>query len=256
MVFALIFFWLATHSLEKYLKAVLLMNGRTATSQGYQIIGLYDEVRSIAGVPLLPEDFVWPSDKNKIDIVLKRSVQEFVSHLHDNGNADNRYLIYGYVFMSQDLHMLDQLIFNVRRLICELDARVFDGTDPQLPTFTHREVLEKQPQFSFLNGMPLDNLIRASAHSEVRNAALNNNFAFAPNGFGHPDIQYSINTLRPVIQYRIFEPLASNDPQEAKDGVESAYWLLHNVKVPGGKNSGLAAKIEGAIQAAKSRHNI
>jgi len=28
-----------------------------------------------------------------------------------NGNADNRYLIYGYVIRSQDLHMLDQMVF-------------------------------------------------------------------------------------------------------------------------------------------------
>ncbi len=34
------FFWLAVHALEKYLKAVLLLNGKTAKSYGHDIVKL------------------------------------------------------------------------------------------------------------------------------------------------------------------------------------------------------------------------
>src|SRR3981081_3154985 len=44
------FFWLAVHSLEKYMKAVLLLNGESSRSYGHDIITLYSKIR-----PLSPE---------------------------------------------------------------------------------------------------------------------------------------------------------------------------------------------------------
>jgi len=165
------FLWLAVHALEKYLKAVLLLNGRSARKYGHDIVRLYGQVKALAG-PLLPDRLSQPTD---LDIYhwRERTPEEFVEHLLRNGNADNRYLIYGYVIASQDLHMLDQMVFAIRRLICPLDERVFRSRRSGSPTFTHRELLARQPEHYSRMFMPLDELVGAKEDSAAREAALN-----------------------------------------------------------------------------------
>src|SRR5262249_2855972 len=55
------FLWLAVHALEKYLKAVLLLNGKTSKGYNHEIVELYTGVRALAG-PLLPERLQRPQD--------------------------------------------------------------------------------------------------------------------------------------------------------------------------------------------------
>jgi hypothetical protein len=52
----------------------------------------------------------------QIDRSFERTAEEFATHLIER-NADNRYMIYGYFRRTQDLHMLDQMVFAVRRLM-------------------------------------------------------------------------------------------------------------------------------------------
>lgn len=122
------FLWLSVHALEKYLKAVLLLNGgssrRRASDQkaySHDIVRLYADVKALAG-ELLPDNLAKPTD---LDIYhwSDRAPEQFMEHLLRNGNADNRYLIYGYVTLGEDLHMLDAMVFAIRRLICALDER-------------------------------------------------------------------------------------------------------------------------------------
>jgi hypothetical protein len=54
------FLWLSVHVLEKYLKAVLLVNGKSSKSYGHDIERLYRDVKSIAG-SLLPDKPHHPS---------------------------------------------------------------------------------------------------------------------------------------------------------------------------------------------------
>src|SRR6185437_4053231 len=56
------FFWLAVHALEKYLKAVLLLNGKTAKSYGHDIVKLYASVTPLAP-ELLPSILGKPEDR-------------------------------------------------------------------------------------------------------------------------------------------------------------------------------------------------
>jgi len=123
---------------------------------------------------LLPDRLAKPAE---LDIFLwrERSAEEFMANLLDNGNADNRYAIYGYVTSTQDLHMLDAMVFAILRLVCELDGRVFAGDEPDLPTFTHREILTRQPDYFGRMGMPLDDLIGTGEDTPLRQAALNLN---------------------------------------------------------------------------------
>jgi hypothetical protein len=181
------FLWLSVHALEKYLKAVLLLNGgssrRSADPKPYShdIVRLYADVKTLAGA-LLSNNLGKPTD---LDIYhwTDRTPEQFTEHLLRNGNADNRYLIYGYVTRSQDLHMLDAMVFAVRRLICRLDERWLASREPEAPTFTNRELLVRQPEYFGRLFMPLDDLIGAREESPRRAAALNLNMAFAPDDY-------------------------------------------------------------------------
>lgn len=238
------------------LKAVLLLNGRSSKGYGHDIVQLYTEVKSFA-VDLLPETLARPEDLN-IFHWRARSAEAFIQHLLHNGNADNRYAIYGYATGTQDLHMLDQMVFAVRRLVCELDGRVFQGRDPHLPTFTHREMLTRQPEWCSSISMPLDDLIRLREDSPLRSAALNLSMAFASPDYPHEPMR-SGNTARdPVIVRRILHPLASDDSRWATEGVQLAEWFLANVQVPKGKagDRGVVEQIRDAIEAARAKHGI
>jgi len=257
------FLWLSVHALEKYLKAVLLLNGgssrRSASDQkpySHDIVRLYADVKNLAGT-LLPDDLVKPVDLT-IYHWFDRTPEQFMEHLLSNGNADNRYLIYGYVTSSQDLHMLDAMVFRIRRLICSLDERWLPSREPEAPTFTNRELLTRQPKYYGRLSMPLDDLIGAREESPKRAAALNLNTAFAPDGYQHEPVRSGSSSRNPVILRRILDPLESEDPRWAAEGVEIARWFLANVQVPKGKpdDPGVADQIAAAIEASRAKHGI
>ncbi|MCI4591120.1 HEPN domain-containing protein [Sphingobium sp. BYY-5] len=250
------FLWLAVHALEKYLKAVLLVNGKSSKPYGHDIVKLYADVKLLAG-PLLPDRLQKPADL-EIHHWFERTAEAFIEHLLRNGNADNRYLIYGYVTRSEDLHMLDQMVFAIRRLICPLDERMFPRSDPGAPTVTHRDILTRQPEYYGRMGMPLDGLIYDKGESDRRSAALNLNMAFALPDFPHTSIRGGSSSRNPVIIRRILDPLESDDPKWAAEGVELARWFLANVKVPKGSaaDPGVTEQITAAIDAARAKHGL
>jgi len=257
------FLWLSVHALEKYLKAVLLLNGsssrRSASDQrvySHDIVRLYTDVKTLAG-ELLPDNLAKPTDLD-IHHWSDRTPEQFMKHLLRNGNADNRYLIYGYVIRSQDLHMLDAMVFAIRRLICSLDERWLTSREPDAPMFTNRELLVRQPEYYGRLFMPLDDLIGAREESAKRAAVLNLNVAFAPDGYQHEPLRSGSSSRNPVIRRRILDPLESEDPRWAAEGVEIARWFLANVQVPKGKpdDPGVTEQIAAAIEAARTKHGI
>jgi hypothetical protein len=289
------FLWLSLHALEKYLKAVLLANGRTskvdAAGQLYKhgIDRLYADVKVIAG-SLLPDQMTKPASLNN-SYWVDRSAVEFIAHLSRNGNADNRYLLYGYVTHSQDLYMLDQIVFSVRRLICPLDNIIPFGNGTISATITFREALTKNPQYYARMFMPLDNIIfspsqaydtfstsgpfrrlwtavvltvrhcfcaaetSAGDDASPRTAVLNGNWAFAPPGFPHTPLREGSSARNPAILRYVLEPLGSTDPHHAAEGIKVAEWLLDNVVIPKGPagEPGLQDQIKQAIKDAKTR---
>jgi hypothetical protein len=251
------FLWLAVHALEKYYKAALLVNGHDTRGYSHNVVRLYHDVKAFAGA-LLPDRLAKP---HQLELVLwrERTAEEFMAHLLDNGNADNRYAIYGYVTGTQDLHMLDTMVFAVRRLACELDVGVFAGGDePGMPNFTHRDILTRQPAYYFPMSMPLDDLIGSREETQLRREALNLNFPFAPADFIHQPMPEGAASSNPVIIRRILDPLASDDPSLAEEGIELARWFLANVQVPRGTpgNPDVREQIQDAIAAARTRHQL
>jgi hypothetical protein len=89
------FFWLAVHCLEKYFKAALLINGKTSRRFGHEIDKLYAEVHLLAP-KLLITQFEKPGNMPK-ELWRNELVVDFIRRLHHDGQADNRYQLFGYV---------------------------------------------------------------------------------------------------------------------------------------------------------------
>lgn len=103
------FLWSAHQAIEKYLKALLLFNGRSARSYtpagntkkrefGHDLDALLTEVRSI---PLFKVE-IEPDD------------EKFLSYLSRQGGA-NRYLSTSAYNTSDAIHRLDKLVWHIRR---------------------------------------------------------------------------------------------------------------------------------------------
>lgn len=223
------FSWNSVHSLEKYLKAVLLFNGIPVGKFGHNLTDLYAEVETFAS-DLLPSLLTKPVDL-QTPIWHDEKPGDFLRILEGNGNADNRYLTYGYAHRSEFLHMVDSVVWAVRRLAVPLDTFIFNQNDVPNPP-TYRSVLLKQPDYSFGLSLPLDQLVRAP-DSDAKRAFLNNNCAFAPDDFQHEPVRSGFSARNPVIYRRIIEPLRSSDRSYARQGYRTAEWLLSDTKQPG-----------------------
>jgi hypothetical protein len=240
------FFWNSVHALEKYMKAVLLFNGMGVGRFSHGLAALWDELLKLAG-PLLPTDLARPANLD-IDYWHDMTAREFIEALDRNGNADNRYLTFGYVQRHWYLHMVDSLVWAVRRLALPLDAPILNRRDvPTAPT--HRDVLIRQPDYTSLTSLPVDKLI-TGPDSDARRALLNNNCAFAPDDFQHEPKRSRTSGRNPVLLRRILEPLRSDIRENARHGYRLAVWLLSSTKQSGP----VRKEILTAMEAARAAH--
>jgi hypothetical protein len=251
------FFWLGTHALEKYMKAVLLYNDRSVKRYGHDVLRLYSTVHTI-GKGLLPGTLKKPSDLTGVHWI-NRTAKEFLEHLALDGSPDNRYLSYGYSTRSQDVHMLDTMVYAVRRLICPLDDRLqLLGRPQSVNPPTYRRLLRTQLSYRPMRSGPLDDLIDGKGSDELRRAALNLNMPFAPDTYLHESLRAGSANRAPILVRRIFDELKSEDKEVVKDGIATAEWLLKNTQVAGdGKTrTGVALEIATALQAAQNVSKI
>jgi hypothetical protein len=245
------FAWSAVHALEKYLKAVLLYNGRSVKGHGHDIGALYQLVKPLAP-GLLPDTLRKPR-RLSIAHWFDRTPEAFLQHLYQNGNADNRYLIFGHDTRTEDVHMLDSMVFAVRRLICGLDEPMFRSTGMPIktPTLTYREALTNDPKYQPNQFMPLDDRIHSKHDDASREAALNLNFEFAPEDYRHKKVQAGDSSRVAVLWRCILEPLDSGHESQVQDAIETAGWLLDNVKLP----KEVSQQIQKALQDAELKNS-
>jgi hypothetical protein len=223
------FMWLAAHCLEKYMKAVLLVNGKQARQYSHNIGELYSEVEELA-FELLPKRLL-KSSELQVPYWNDVSPSEFVNHLYRNGNPDNRYLTFGYEYRAQDLLMLDQMVFAIRRLIVSLDTSILPQETPDEVFPSHREILASQRSFYNPMSLPLDKCIGSDEDTSLRRSALNLNMPFAPKGFEHEELDGGVSVRNSPVIYGLLDPLSSENEAVRIGAIRDCEWLLSNVFV-------------------------
>jgi hypothetical protein len=224
------FFWLAVHSLEKYFKAALLMNGHSSKGYSHRIVDLYEAVRPLAP-ELLPPEFKRP-DNMPPGMWRVETVLEFLGRLFQDGNADNRYLIYGYGRNPGDLFKLDQVVFSVRRLAQALEVRyVGEHENDGLPTFTRREAIGRRPK-RFVNlQSKLEETMEGKRGDELQKVLLNWNFPFTDHHYQHEGATFMSASKNPILITRLYDPLDYGTSQFAEAN-ELWEWVKTNIQLP------------------------
>ena len=235
------FLWNATHCLEKTMKAVLLLNGQSGTRQandqpfyGHNLKLMFPKISELVG-NLLPNLLIRP---NEIDNDLHwhtESVEQFVGRISMDGDAHNRYQVYGHTLHSADLYKFDRVFYAIRRLCCPLDSYLFGNIRHNQPTFTFRQQLGRNANYMpHWRNSRLARLIGAKASADLRHAVLNHNLMFAPD-YDHRGLSWGSSSLNPVLWRRLLLPAeqCAND-EDRGDLIELFNWVLKNIGLPPG----------------------
>ena len=236
------FFWNSVHALEKYLKASLLLNGRSAIrnaegrSFGHNLNLLIDEVATYAD-DYLPQRLTQPEQMKQLRWREETPV-EFLSRFYDLGEANNRYNLFGYVQRWEDLHHLDLLVFALRRIAFDLTAHPFLGNYPleESDPKSLGELLVKFPDHSpRSNNSRLFKMLNTKGPDELRDAGLHLNFVFAPSDYDHSRFPVQIGTSgsNSALYSHIMQQLENSPSKEMdQEAADLANWVIDNIQLP------------------------
>ena len=237
------YFWLAVHALEKYMKAILLLNG--ASGIGYRdktsgeckefrhnIVILYERVKCLAS-DLLPNDLKKPNNLDT-DRWIDESPEAFLRRLYRNGNPSNRYQVFGLYRRNEDLFKLDLMIYALRRLCVPLDAYFMGKRRSGSKNWTHLDVLKRQPEhWSISQISNLEKTIAGKRGKTVQHVLLNLNLRFAPEDYAHESLQTGVAARNSVLARSVLRPLEQEPhSQRAALAAEVCDWIIERVYLP------------------------
>lgn len=137
------FYWSSQQALEKCMKCILLLNGTNISGFSHGLLPLFDQTTKIAG-ELLPLLFIPPKYFPGGQLFtggITEPLEILVKRIDEKGNPSNRYRHYSNTIHGYDLHKVDELFFQLRRLTYPLDMK-YGNTSK-----TFREVLSKSPSY-------------------------------------------------------------------------------------------------------------
>lgn len=147
------FFWHAQQAIEKYLKGALLLNDRRISNFNHDLRDLFAEVMIFANdlLPALicPPKY-WPQDRRITPLPYEPMV-DFIGRINDGGKTSNRYRHDGYTHYGNDLHKLDEVCFQFRRLVFPLDASFSPIYSSYRETIKRNPNYQPHESFEFLN---------------------------------------------------------------------------------------------------------
>ena len=112
------FFWQALQSIEKYLKAGLLLNDCNAKG-GHDIVALYKKhCKVFNGIAI--QEFTKPAGLGN-EYWDEGKVEKFIERIAQFGSPNSRYGLVPFVRRQSDLFKLDQLVYSLRRLSVPLE---------------------------------------------------------------------------------------------------------------------------------------
>jgi hypothetical protein len=212
------FFWMGLHAVEKYFKAILLLNGKSAANQKHDIERLSRDVLS------LHPKLSWGEFQKPPSMGpgwRKEDASSYIARLNRRGNPDNRYLTYGYYFQMEDLVKLDQLAWQVRRHCRPLIKK--DGID------SVKELKLKPQEWRLGEWLPLEKALNEEATLEQSAAARILNQAFAPSA-EHDFSSWGLAAANaPLVHW--YETLNNRDaPPEYRALAKTMLdWAIHHI---------------------------
>lgn len=225
------FFWLAVHCLEKYFKAALLLNGKSAKGYSHDIEKLFNSVKSLAP-ELIPTSLEKPEDMPDC-FWHPENTEQYFSRLNREGSADNRYQLYGYIRQPEDLFKLDQAVFFVRRLCQPLEVHFLGEETEGIPSQSRRDRMDKDFDVSWKLQSKLEETASGKRGKDLLHTLMNCNFPFAGDKYRHAETTFTSASQNPVLVRRIYEPL-EYEARDIKSADKLWGWLNANIQIPKG----------------------
>ena len=225
----------------------LLLNGDNAKKHGHDIPKIFPSVRALAPefLPTTPSkpDKKMPDQHWRIE-----TIDSFIERLYRDGQAHNRYQLYGYVRHAEDLFKLDQLVFYLRRLCQPLEVH-FQGKKRDGVTNHSKRQRMLQDRNSWKLHCKLEDTMEGKRGEILRHALLNWNFPFAGDDYPHVETSYVYASQDPVLVRRLYDPLNAG-PAYFQESDKLWNWVKENIVLP----KELTAEIED--ERAKLKANV
>lgn len=204
------FLWFSQQALEKYLKAILLYNGKSTKSLNHNVMMAFLEMRKIADIPFrIPKD-----------------IETFVKYIDDYGFS--RYFEYPYYLIGHECLQLDKAVWNIRRYCYQMrtflkkeDGTVIDMFPYEIDRANHPYYDSKPNKYSLFGGY-LESIMR-DKRSTLRKQLVWKNFYYGsysknivknyskqsssanPTHYLHPEVFFELDKLvrfsKPVRNY-------------------------------------------------------
>ena len=117
-----VFYWCAGQACEKYMKAILLIQGQHAQNYGHDLVRLFHDVRQKDLQGIIPVSLALPETTARgRERWQGRTPALYIEYLAKYGSPDNRYAFEGTFVNGPVLHALDILCCAFRRLIREVN---------------------------------------------------------------------------------------------------------------------------------------
>jgi hypothetical protein len=152
------FYWAAAQTIEKYLKAFLLLRGKSANDKKHNVEALYLKActldASLQSITIEPHNLLSVPEHAQGDLKVFSTI-EFLRDIDKFGHPDNRYNSFGVNFNSGCLFALDHFVFSLREKIIvpdiwqslrNVDGYLIDTLNMQNPWFLREPITSESPQ--------------------------------------------------------------------------------------------------------------
>jgi hypothetical protein len=218
------FLWNASHAVEKYLKAALLMNNVKVRDLKHDIHMAFERAQENFGTDLLPTDFPSALTARISHIVSGDQLQRlrhdgakaYVRNLNQQGGVEARYAMRGHVIPTTDLYCLDLTAFLIRRLVENL----------QLPN--KADELQQSPEVCPTKDSLLENIYAKDDHP-LRSTLGKVNYYLNPTPDTSRALQISalgMSASNSALYNNIVERAQSGNPSSKAASKRLARWTL------------------------------
>ena len=142
------FYWNSAQAIEKLLKAGLILNGVPSKGYSHRLRELFDKHCAIFGNLAIREFAIPPGLSH--DLWRGISPSTYISEIEVLGRPSVRYGEVSWAIRKDDLFLLDQIVFELRRRTIGLDWVIGldwdEKTNKQFNGLTYREFLELAPK--------------------------------------------------------------------------------------------------------------
>ena len=228
------FWWLSLHAVEKYLKTILLMNGRKTIKLRHDIVKIMREVKSLDS-RLVPPPFAKPHISGLFNWHSYPD-DKFFKRLNEYGSPDNPYGTYGNTVVCDDLVRVDQLIFWARRHACPHQYKHSSGI-----IIDRIDDLAQNPKRWIQHGGPLEKIAALRQQDRRRWPLVRLNAAF------FPEKRHVMQTLRfagtnpPIAEWcdRLKQSPLGSEPR--RTAWEVLRWVIDSIILSAGDKAQLEA---------------